>query len=98
MDELLEALDKLYDSNSETYEYKFEADLYTRTFFKETEEVNEVANLCDEYLIDQGYCPSDRLEKLKSYGYYVFPIESDSWGWLIAGLKKYGDPRVLIFG
>lgn len=99
MEELLNALDELYSkTDSETYEYKFEADCWTRTFFVETDEVYKVACLCDKYLISQGDCDWNNIRKLEEYGYNVFAIEEDSCGWLIAGLRKDGDPRVLIYG
>jgi hypothetical protein len=47
-----------------------------------------VSFLAEEVLItNTGQCSWHNIEALRNAGYEVFPIERDSFGWLIAGIQ-----------
>jgi hypothetical protein len=53
--------------------------------------VRLASNLACELLIDSnGRCNRENMEKLENLGYPVFPIEKDSFGWLIGGIGVMG--------
>lgn len=50
--------------------------------------VHEIACEAESLLItSSGYCDWDNIEKLKEYGYMVFPLERDNFGWVIGGIS-----------
>lgn len=50
--------------------------------------VHDISCEAEALLItNEGYCNWDNIEKLKSYGYQVFPLERDSFGWLTGGIS-----------
>jgi hypothetical protein len=57
--------------------------------------VNEIVNLADELLIINGQCNWKNMSILENYNFDVFPIEVDSFGWLVAGI--YTNKGVIIY-
>jgi len=57
----------------------------------------EVSNLVNKYLITEGVSPNfDNMRILADKGFRVFPVEKDSFGWLVGGIMtKKG---ILTFG
>ena len=94
MEKLLEKLEQLYATQNNSYsgeeltEYFEESDLY-----------DEIAGLCNEYLITNGgLCNWDNIRILRSNGYRVFAGEKDSFGWLTGCVQKDDDERVVVYG
>lgn len=92
MEQLLVALKKLYDDQSNIYQ----EDGWTG--FNENEMYKEVVGLCDEYLISNGQCNWDNICILRKNGYRVFAGEKDSFGWLTGCVQKNDDERVIVYG
>ena len=57
--------------------------------------VNEIVNLADELLIINGQCNWKNISILENNNFDVFPIEVDSFGWLVAGI--YTNKGVIIY-
>ena len=54
-----------------------------------------------EWFECDSYGPSARMcKELSLHGYDVFPVEKDSFGWLIGGIRQMLDPsgKVITFG
>ena len=52
-------------------------------FNQNTPEMRAIVSLATELLIDdQGQCNWDNIDILQEEGFYVFPGERDSFGWL----------------
>jgi len=50
--------------------------------------VDEISGLAEELLItSNGFCNWGNIETLKNKGYSVFPLERDSFGWLVGGIS-----------
>ena len=50
--------------------------------------VDEISNKAELYLITNGgFCNWENINILKEVGYSVFPLERDSFGWLIGGIS-----------
>ena len=50
--------------------------------------VEEIAEKAELYLItNNGFCHWEHINMLKQCGYSVFPLERDSFGWLIGGIS-----------
>lgn len=50
--------------------------------------VSEISRRAEQLLITKtGGCDWERIETLASHGYHAFPIERDSFGWLIGGIQ-----------
>ena len=95
MDELLQALEQLYNEQDNSY---YDEDT-RRSYFNESELYSKVVGLCDEYLIPSyGLDDYENKRILKENGYTVFAIEQDSFGWLIGGVKKQNDNRIVVYG
>lgn len=93
MEELLTALEKLYNDRSNIYQ----EDGWTG--FNENEIYNEVVGLCNEFLIaNGGLCNWNNIRILRSNGYRVFAGEKDSYGWLTGCVQKENDERVIVYG
>jgi hypothetical protein len=58
--------------------------------------VNEIVNLADELLIINGQCNWKNMSILEVHNFDVFPLEVDSFGWLVAGIHT--DKGVIIYG
>jgi hypothetical protein len=58
--------------------------------------VNEIVNLADELLIINGQCNWKNMSILETHNFDIFPLEVDSFGWLIAGIRT--DKGVIIYG
>jgi hypothetical protein len=59
--------------------------------------VNKIVNLANQLLItNQGQCNSKNMSILENYNFNIFPIEVDSFGWLIAGINT--NKGVIIYG
>ena len=71
-----------------------------REYFKDDDYNAHMAScLCDEYLITENGTPKlDNINKLRHYGYRVFPGEKDGFGWLTGCVQKNNDTRILVFG
>ena len=60
-------------------------------------EVSEVIDLADKYLIDdQGYCNWENINILKAKGFDVFPVERDSFGWILGGILT--SKGIIVYG
>ena len=94
MDELLEALEKLYSIPGNSYTSED-----GRAYFEDNDVTDEVIGLCDEHLIaDGGDCNWDNIEVLRRNGYSVFAGDEDSFGWLTGCIRKQDDERILVYG
>jgi hypothetical protein len=50
--------------------------------------VAEIIELANEHLItEKGYCNWNNINFLKENSIHVFPIERDSFGWLLGGIS-----------
>lgn len=50
--------------------------------------VSELSHLADELLITpSGFCNWENIHTMEDHGYQVFPLERDSFGWLIGGIQ-----------
>jgi len=59
--------------------------------------VNEIVNLADTLLItNEGQCNWKNMSILENHNFTVFPIEVDSFGWLVAGIQT--NKGVIIYG
>ena len=90
MDELMKALEKLFNAENIETEGKY---------FQSCELVDHAEDLCDDYLItSNGDCNWSNIEILRNNGYRVFAGEKDSFGWLTGCVQKKGDNRILVYG
>lgn len=59
--------------------------------------VNEIVNLANELLIThEGRCNHKNMSILEQYNFNIFPLEVDSFGWLVAGIHT--DKGIIIYG
>lgn len=59
--------------------------------------VNEIVNLANELLItNKGQCNYKNMSILEKYNFNVFPLEVDSFGWLVSGIHT--DKGIIIYG
>jgi hypothetical protein len=59
--------------------------------------INKIRNLANELLItNRGQCNYKNMSILENYNFNIFPIEVDSFGWLIAGINT--NKGVIIYG
>jgi len=59
--------------------------------------VNEIVNLADNILItNNGQCNWKNISILENHNFNIFPIEVDSFGWLVAGIQT--SKGVIIYG
>jgi hypothetical protein len=50
--------------------------------------VYDISYLAETVLItDAGYCNWKHIDILKDSGFDVYPLETDSWGWLLACIE-----------
>lgn len=50
--------------------------------------VSVISIMAESLLINEsGHCNWENIEIMKKEGYYVFPLERDSFGWLIGGIS-----------
>lgn len=50
--------------------------------------VEKISGLAEDLLItSNGFCNWGNIETLKNKGYSVFPLERDSFGWLVGGIS-----------
>ncbi len=50
--------------------------------------VSEISRYAEQLLITKtGNCDWERIEELATHGYHAFPVERDSFGWLIGGIQ-----------
>ena len=58
--------------------------------------LNSVIYLADEYLTNSDNTSLLYIDQIKKAGFDVFPVEQDSFGWLIGGIRmKRG---IILFG
>ena len=94
MEKLLEKLEQLYATQNNSYSGEELAE-----YFEESDLYDEIAGLCNEYLItESGGCNWDNIHILRSKGYRVYPGEKDSFGWLTGCIQKNGDNRIVVYG
>lgn len=66
-------------------------------YLKDIPIVNEIVNLANELLItNDGKCNHKNMFILETYNFNVFPLEVDSFGWLVAGIHT--DKGIIIYG
>ena len=95
MKSLLNALEKLYSVQGNSYECEYDGNVY----FENNDIVNEAISLCDEKLIaNGGLCNWDNIRILRNNGYRVYAGEKDGFGWLTGCVQKNDDPRILVYG
>lgn len=59
--------------------------------------VNKIVNLADNVLITtHGQCNWTNISILENHNFTIFPIEVDSFGWLVAGIQT--SKGVIIYG
>lgn len=59
--------------------------------------VNEIVNLANELLITrEGECNHKNMSILEQYNFNIFPLEVDSFGWLVACIHT--DKGIIIYG
>lgn len=95
MDLLLNQLEDLFRQRDNYYEedgwaYFRDSDLY--------EEV--ISSCCDLLITSNGQCNWNNIRILRNNGYFVFPGDRDSWGWLVGCIRKNDDPlrRTVCYG
>ena len=50
--------------------------------------VHEISLLADDILITpSGFCNWENIHLMEDHGYQVFPLERDSFGWLVGGIR-----------
>lgn len=50
--------------------------------------VHEISLMADDILITpSGFCNWANIHLMEDYGYRVFPLERDSFGWLVGGIQ-----------
>jgi hypothetical protein len=50
--------------------------------------VEEISGIAESILITQtGYCNWENIYKLENLGFHVFPLERDSFGWILGGIS-----------
>lgn len=50
--------------------------------------VHEISIMADDILItESGFCNWENIHLMEDYGYQVFPLERDSFGWLVGGIQ-----------
>jgi len=60
-------------------------------------EVAEIIELANKHLItDKGYCNWYNINVLKEKGFDVFPVERDSFGWMLGGITT--SKGVIVYG
>ena len=60
-------------------------------------EVREITDLANKYLItDKGECNWYNINSLKSAGLDIFPVEQDSFGWMLGGITT--SKGVIVYG
>ena len=60
-------------------------------------EVTEIIELANKHLItDKGYCNWYNINFLKEKGFNVFPVERDSFGWMLGGIST--SKGVIVYG
>ena len=60
-------------------------------------EVREIADLANKHLItDKSECNWDNINFLKEKGFNVFPVEQDSFGWMLGGIST--SKGVIVYG
>lgn len=60
-------------------------------------EVAEVVELANKYLItDKGQCNWYNINILRSDGIEIFPLEQDSFGWMLGGITT--SKGVIVYG
>lgn len=89
MDELMDALVDLYNSNESTDHDVFNGGDLTL----------KVESLACKYLISEnGSCNWDNIKKLRDSGYSVYRGDGDSFGWLVGCIRMSGDKRIVTYG
>jgi hypothetical protein len=59
--------------------------------------VSEVTVLADKYLItDKGHCNWENINILRNKGIDVFPVERDSFGWILGGILT--SKGIIVYG
>ena len=94
MDELLEALEKLYDKQNNSCINEGDG----KTYFVNSDSINKVRSLCRKLLVTSaGLCNIDNIGILRKNGYRTFSGETDWFGWVTGCVQKRGDPRILVY-
>jgi hypothetical protein len=63
----------------------------------ECPEVGEVVELANKYLItDKGQCNWYNINILRAGGLHIFPLEQDSFGWMLGGITT--SKGVIVYG
>jgi hypothetical protein len=61
------------------------------------QEVREVTDLANKHLItDKSECNWYNINFLKAKGFNVFPVERDSFGWMLGGIST--SKGVIVYG
>lgn len=95
MEKLLEALEKLYNEQNNSYVCEGDG----KSYFENNEIIDEVRGLCNELLIShEGQCDVNNVDILRRHGYRVFAGEYDWFGWITGCVQKVNDPRILVYG
>lgn len=95
MEELLKALEELYDRKDNFYINEDDG----LTYFVADDLYDRVTNLCCEHLITAGgRCNWKNIDILRNNKYRVFAAEEDGFGWLIGCVKKIHDNRAVYYG
>jgi hypothetical protein len=59
--------------------------------------VNDIVVLCEDLLITKdGKCNYENMSVLENNNFTIFPIEVDSFGWLVAGVTT--DKGIIVYG
>ncbi len=50
--------------------------------------VHEISLMADDILITpSGFCNWENIHLMEDYGYQVFPLERDNFGWIVGGIQ-----------
>lgn len=68
-------------------------------YFESNPEIDHATSVCNELLITHdGGVNYNNITTLEELGYTVYPVEKDSFGWLVGGVRNNKTGKVLTFG
>jgi len=87
MERLVELVVLIESSNMEEQEYLPNEDCF----------IQEASSLATElFVTDEGSCNNENIIKFRKYGYNVFAIEQDRFGWILGGINT--DKGIITYG
>ena len=95
MEELIKALNELFDNALKVGIVEYPEDPGYLYFKEDNDLYKKVDKLCDQLLIDSsGHCNWTNISTLRNSGFKVFPGDQDSFGWLVGCIQRNGDRKL----